>query len=226
MSTTPDFKTFDEFLEFHKEDSMQLDFEKLEYRAFIKLQEQKDKFHHATFESEKEEVREFCEEAIKEIKLDLLQAYRDKRQVTFIGTPGSYKIAINAYFQYLDLYQEIIKTQVQVKPGNQKKQTFEEFLFKITDKENFIQELKDLFPTEKGKSIRAMIELLKDEGLLTYGTKEFKDLYKGIKHSFNRNIGTYQSVKDPKKADLYNDIETMSQVRSKLTQLISKYKHT
>lgn len=113
-----------------------------------------------------------------------------------------------------------------VKQGKPKKRTFEEFLFKITDKEKFIQELKDNFPTEKGKSIRAMIEILKDEGMLTYGTKEFKDLHKGIGHSFNRNIGTYQSVKDPKKADLYKDEETISLVRSILNPLISKYKQT
>lgn len=114
MSSETDFKTFGEFLDFHKEECLQLDLEKLENRVYTILQEQRDKFHHATFEGEKEEVREFCIEAIKSTKADLLKVYRDKRKATYLNVAGRFKIAINLYFQYSELYQETIEPEEKV----------------------------------------------------------------------------------------------------------------
>lgn len=95
-----------------------------------------------------------------------------------------------------------------------------QFIHNIKNKEEFIQELKETFPTEIGKSIKAIIDILRDEKILVYGTKEFKNLYEEIKLNFNREIGTYNSIQNVKIVDE----ETTDTVRKKLTTLIIKYK--
>lgn len=98
--------------------------------------------------------------------------------------------------------------------------TLNDFIFNINNKETFMQELKTTFPTEKGKSIKAIIDILTDAQIIIYGTKEFRQFYNELKTYFNRNIGTYQGINDVKEVDK----ETTNTVYKKLNTLIIKHK--
>jgi len=106
-----------------------------------------------------------------------------------------------------------------VNPKNQKK-TLNDFIFNINEKETFIQALKNTFPTEKGKSIKAMIDILNEAQILIYGTKEFKQLFEELENCFSRDIGTYNSVQNVKTVDA----ETTNIILKKLNPLIDEYK--
>lgn len=107
----------------------------------------------------------------------------------------------------------------EVKPKKLKKTLFE-FIHNIENKEAFSQELKKTFPTERGKSIKAVIDVLTTEKILIYGTKEFKPLFEELQKYFNRDIGTYNSVQNVKTVDK----ETTETINKKLNPLIIKYK--
>ena len=106
------------------------------------------------------------------------------------------------------------------KPKPKLKKSLIEFIFNIEDKEAFIQELKIMFPTEQGKSIKAIVLKLVEVQILIYGTKEFLQFYNELKTYFNRDIGTYQSINDVKQVDK----ETSDTIYKKLNPLIAKYK--
>lgn len=105
------------------------------------------------------------------------------------------------------------------KPKKLKKVLFQ-FIHNIENKEEFIKELKETFPTEIGKSIKAIIDILTDEKILVYGTKEFKTLYDEIKLSFNRDIGSYNSIQNVKIVDK----ETTETIYKKLNSLTVRHK--
>lgn len=95
-----------------------------------------------------------------------------------------------------------------------------DFINNINNKEGFLNELRITFPTEQGKSIKAIVLKLVDAEILIYGTKEFLQLYNELKIYFKRDIGTYQSINDIKTVDF----ETSNIIHKKLNPLISKYK--
>lgn len=100
------------------------------------------------------------------------------------------------------------------------KKTLLEFIHNIEDKEAFVQDLIKLFPTEIGKSIKAIIDILNNEKIIIYGTKEFKQLFEELTSCFGRDLGTYQSVQNVKTVDA----ETTNIVCKKLNPLIIKHK--
>lgn len=108
-----------------------------------------------------------------------------------------------------------------VKPKKLKKTLFE-FIHKIEDKKAFKKDLKEQFPTEIGKSIKAIIDILSKEQILIYGTKEFKQLFEELENCFSRDIGTYNSVQNVKTVDA----ETTDIILKKLNPLIIKHKTT
>jgi hypothetical protein len=107
------------------------------------------------------------------------------------------------------------------KPKKLKKTLFE-FIHNIEKKKAFLLELKKMFPTEIGKSIKAVIDILTKEKILIYGTKEFKLLFEELEKYFNRDIGSYNSVQNVKTVDA----ETTDIILKKLNPLIIKYKTT
>jgi len=111
---------------------------------------------------------------------------------------------------------------LQTKPQNPdavEKSLFD-FLYNIENKKDFIQDLKETFPTEKGKDIKAIINILKDENIIIHGTREFKKLCNSINTAFERNIGEYSGINDPK----YIDELTNTTILKKLNPLIIRYK--
>ncbi|GEM_PF-4352937 len=118
---------------------------------------------------------------------------------------------------------EALKNQPQqneiIKLKKPKKSLFE-FINNVKDKETFMLELKNTFPTEQGKSIKAIVLKLVKEQILIYGTKEFIQFYNELKTYFNRDIGTYQSINDVKTVDK----ETADTIYKKLNSLITTHK--
>ena len=104
------------------------------------------------------------------------------------------------------------------KPKKLKKSLFQ-FIHNIENKEGFVQELKETFPTEIGKSIKAIIDILTKENILVIGTKEFKHFLEVLKLHFGRDIGEYQGIQNVKSVDK----ETMGTIYKKLNPLIIKY---
>ncbi len=98
--------------------------------------------------------------------------------------------------------------------------TLFEFIHNVNDKDLFLADLKRTFPTEIGKSMKAIIDILTKEQIIIYGTKEFKQLYTVIKMFFNRDIGTYNGIQNIKTVDK----DTTEIVYKKLNFLIIKHK--
>jgi hypothetical protein len=96
-----------------------------------------------------------------------------------------------------------------------------DFIYKIDNKEEFIEALKDEFKTEKGIEIRALIESLKDEGVLIIGNRQFKPLCTSIKESFNRDIGSYNGIQNPKEHEVSN---IMSPTKERVKIILDKFK--
>jgi hypothetical protein len=122
---------------------------------------------------------------------------------------------------------ETIKTTINEAPQhlkpNKHKKSLSEFIQNVNDKEAFLQELKITFPTEIGKSIKAIIDLLKKEKYLIHNDREFSDVVNAIKMFFNRDIGSIQSIRDAKNTD---DKIFREPIELKLNPLINKHKTT
>lgn len=119
------------------------------------------------------------------------------------------------------LVEEVNKVETKPEPKKTKIQkTLFEFIHNVNDKDLFLADLKRTFPTEIGKSIKAIIDILTKEQIIIYGTKEFKQLYTVIKVFFNRDIGTYNGIQNVKTVDK----DTTEIVYKKLNFLIIKHK--
>jgi hypothetical protein len=70
---------------------------------------------------------------------------------------------------------------------------FVDFLFH-KNKMALAEKIKAEFCTHKSKGIRFMIEALKEKGLLRYGDREGKSVYRSMKEFFNHDIGVYESI--------------------------------
>ena len=118
-------------------------------------------------------------------------------------------------------------TESNTKLKNTPKKNIKDFVINIKDKNDFLDDLKKIFKTEKGIKFKILIELLKDEKVLMIGNREFKQFYKSIRDYFNRDIGTYSAFND-----LYKHTDELKAFRSdeiaeisnKLNPLIIKYK--
>lgn len=105
---------------------------------------------------------------------------------------------------------------------NKLKKSLVDFIQNVKDKEAFLQELKTTFTTEKGKSIKIIITLLKKESILIINSREFKDFHLELQSFFDRDIGTRQSVNDV----IFDDIhpEIIDPIQKRLNPLVIKHK--
>ena len=83
----------------------------------------------------------------------------------------------------------------------------------------FIKELKQSFNIEEGKSIRALIEVLKDEKIIHIPSRKNKPFWKVLKIYFERNIGSYNSLFDK---NVFIDGHDKGIILQKLTPLFTK----
>lgn len=91
------------------------------------------------------------------------------------------------------------------------------------NKEKLAEQLKTSFNIEIGKSIRLMIEALKEMGLLTIENRRGKSFYNALKEYFNRNIGSYQSIFDYKLNSEIDQAENQT-IRTKINYILRNLK--
>lgn len=103
-----------------------------------------------------------------------------------------------------------------------KTKLFPEYLL-TDDREILAEKIKTEFTTEKGKSIRLLIEVLIEIQLLTIENRGKKSFYNVLKEFFNRNIGSYPSIFDYK-FDPDSDKEEFKSVKTKVNFILNKLK--
>jgi hypothetical protein len=114
-------------------------------------------------------------------------------------------------------------------PANKTEQashTLSEFLLH-SKKTILASKFKEVFTLEKGKSIRLIIKALEEHEppLIAYGNRDFKAIYRAFQVTFDRNIGSYQSVKSYS----YNeqaDKEDFEAIQLKLKHILSEINTT
>ena len=107
------------------------------------------------------------------------------------------------------------------------KKSLLDFFYNIDDKNKFLEDLREVFNTERGIQFKILIELLKEEKILLIGEREFQNFYDCISEFFNRNIGTYTALNDLYKhtdKDKENHIENILIIQDKLNPLLIKHK--
>jgi hypothetical protein len=111
--------------------------------------------------------------------------------------------------------------QADIKKPDKVEKDLSDFIQNVKNKQEFIQNLKEMFPTEKGKSIKAMIIILQGKGIIEILDRQFTEFYKSLKKDFNRDIGTYPSINDVKVGDF--DDTCLDGFRKKLIPLIKTH---
>jgi hypothetical protein len=96
------------------------------------------------------------------------------------------------------------------------------FFRNLTDIEGFLFELKESFPTEKGLSIRAIIDIGKAKNIIFIPERGYKTFISELGNYFNRDIGKVQGIQNPDNAPK----EVMASIAIKLEPLIKKYYST
>jgi hypothetical protein len=112
--------------------------------------------------------------------------------------------------------------QADIKKPDEVEKDLSDFIHNVKNKQEFIQNLKEMFPNEKGKRIKAMIIILQEKGIIVILDRQFKEFYKSLKKDFNRDIGTYPSINDIK-VGVFDDTY-LDGFRKKLIPLIKKHK--
>ena len=107
------------------------------------------------------------------------------------------------------------------------KKTLQNFITNVKDKNAFIKDLKINFNTEKGINLKILIEILKDESIISIKSREFKQFYNCLKEKFNGDIGSYTALNDLYKHTEDNKNyykEDIKQIGKKLNPLLTKHK--
>lgn len=125
--------------------------------------------------------------------------YIDLRIESTIKSKSTYK-KIKAFLEQrkieLKQPQQIENSEPDEVKTKKRRKTLLEFINNIDDKEAFLNDLKNTFPTEIGLSIKAIVLRLVEVKILIYGTKEFKNFHEELTKYFDRSIGTYGSIND------------------------------
>ena len=120
-----------------------------------------------------------------------------------------------------------VKDNIIELPSPKMKVDIESFVFNVKEKESFLKDIKQTFSTERGISLKIMIELLKDAGMIKIGNMKFKEFYKELKIFMDRDIGKYQALNDQYKHTEDNKkyySKEINIVKSKLNPLIERHK--
>lgn len=170
-------------------------------------------------------IKNYCIPLFNEIKI----IFRDKFFIDIENSPlkidfdeviDTFKNSIDT--DEINLLNQLNKKKIkpEASKSDEVKKTLFDFIFNIDDKETFINELKITFPTEKGIGIKAIVNILKENGVLIIGAREFNNFYEELKNHFKRNIGSYTSINAVKNIDK----EVLQPIENKLKPLINKYK--
>jgi hypothetical protein len=129
-----------------------------------------------------------------------------------------YYLQGKALFEYVMFLNNFLNELQNNNSKTKREKMFSEYLVH-DEKERFAKELKNEFNTEIGKSIRLMIEALKQSQLLVIPDRKKKSFYRALKDYFKRDVGTYPSVFDYK-LNLHSDIQDIQSVKSKIDSIL------
>ena len=113
--------------------------------------------------------------------------------------------------------------QANIKKPDVVKKDLSDFIHNVENKQEFIQDLREMFSTEKGKSIKAMIKILQGNDIIVIPDRQFKKFHTSLENAFDRDIGSYQSINDIKDGDFDGYLDAF---RKKLNPLIRDHKKT
>jgi hypothetical protein len=136
-----------------------------------------------------------------------------------------YNEIFDLYSQYFPNYKknDFNPSQISNKPksyGSDSVKDISCFIYNVTDKVAFLNELKSICTEERGKRIKAIITILEDEKIVVIPDGKFKNFTELLEEYFERNIGKYQGINDPK--DL--TVNYLKPFKTKLKTLITRYK--
>jgi len=162
-------------------------------------------------------------DCIKRIKgSDYLTTIKDREWINMGGTllinlgyASNDYIRIQAYYEYLQWLRDFQKQQ-EIKQ-NSKYKTFPEYLLH-NKREQLAEKIKQTFLTEKGKAIKLLLVVLEEKQLITLGNRQFKAITDSLRIYLNRDIGTYQSLNDPK---YFDDIDK-NPIRTKIDIILKQ----
>jgi hypothetical protein len=163
---------------------------------------------------------------IKLTELNKKEKYRVLRGISNMGTPPDTLLFLE-YVKFHIKNRALQSYEVQKVPAaetKKPKKTLFDFIHNVENKETFGQDLKNSFNTEKGKSIKAIINILKESEILIIIDGEFKTFYDLLKTLFDRNIGTYPSINDAGKGNNVLNDGILKPIQQKLNPLIIRHK--
>jgi len=150
----------------------------------------------------------------------LVRHHLKYNEITFIE-----KAILMARMKVLkEIKNKLLEDAKEVRPSKEKntpqQKTLFGFIYNIEDKEIFVRELKTVSTTEKGKSIKAIIDILISNEVLVIGAREFKNFINELTKSFDRELGTYQSIQNQKEIEK----AIKDPINIKLLPIINKFK--
>jgi hypothetical protein len=163
---------------------------------------------------------------IKLTELNKKEKYRILRGISGMGTPPD----TLEFLEYVKFHiknralQSYEMQEIQVIKKTKPTKTLFDFIHNVKDKEAFAKDLKNSFNTEKGKSIKAIINILKESEILIIIDGEFRTFYHLLTTLFDRNIGTYPSINDAGKGNNILNDGVLQPIQQKLNPLIIKHK--
>lgn len=130
---------------------------------------------------------------------------------------------------FMDWYNETLLSEAGKKKLSKPEPTFFDFIHNVTDKEAFAQDLKNTFNTEFGKDFTAIIKILESADIIKITDRSFQGFYNALIIYFDRDLGKYQSINDPRSKQKLNGLsksesDNMGFFAEKLKPLIIKYK--
>lgn len=194
---------FNDFLNKHKEEALQIDLKKREYGAYEILELKKMKLNTVTFDYEIEEVIAFCKEAIVSTKESLNRVILNKNyEHRYVYDNPYFLVLIKAYFEYLELYQKAIDKKQQsqqpeaVKPDEAKQQhpKFDPNLWN-NDCFELFKYLYDCYYKSTNRQLTNIWFYIKESGNNKYILKATKDQYKDfILKNYQINITNFDKA--------------------------------
>ncbi|KAF0202240.1 MAG: hypothetical protein FD170_1966 [Bacteroidetes bacterium] len=187
-------------------------FDRMSFQTFIKNKKNE------------QEVLKFVRELFDEFKtnggnpLEWIYSTLSDLELNSYNYPALLRGVIQTKLMEWADYYEKIKAPVKKLPAK----TFPDYILH-PQKKRIAEALKDTFTGEKGKTIRLMIEVLKNQPqpLITYDNRQRQKIFDAMKLFFNWDIGSKQSIFDYKR---FNDETDYKAIEVKVLYILKSIK--
>lgn len=170
-------------------------------------------------------TRLFIIDEIKNYKLDL-ERHTNSIVNLRVNRYLEFNEKIEMYQTYLDYlenqYKQLDNESTEKYPTIIPQKSLSDFIKNVKNKEKFMQDLKMVFPTEKGKKIKAIIDCLTGNNVLEILEGDFVNFHIVLSEYFEREIGSRQGIIRSLHKDA--DKKLLDSTKEKLKPLIDKHK--